>query len=83
MEQKSSGIDPDDRLIFAPVADLGSFSRAAEGPGWPRSGTTSPQVILSPPECGVLGTCRGRVRGCRRHRRAHQIRCAGSRRASV
>jgi len=33
MEQKSSSIDPNDLLIFAPVADLGGFSRAAEGPG--------------------------------------------------
>ena len=37
MEQKSSSIDPNDLLIFAPVADLGGFSRAAEGLGLSKS----------------------------------------------
>lgn len=39
MEQSlhSSSIDPNDLLIFARVADLGSFSRAAEKLSWPKS----------------------------------------------
>ena len=37
MEQYQSGIDPNDLLIFACVADLGSFSRAAEKMGLPKS----------------------------------------------
>lgn len=36
-EQSSLGIDPNDLLIFAQVADLGSFSRAAERLGLPKS----------------------------------------------
>lgn len=37
MEQYASSIDPNDLLIFAHVADLGSFSRAAERLGLPKS----------------------------------------------
>jgi len=37
MEQSKAGIDPNDLLIFAYVADLGSFSRAAEKMGLPKS----------------------------------------------
>jgi len=37
MEQKISVIDPNDLLIYAHVADLGSFSRAAEKTGLPKS----------------------------------------------
>ena len=39
MEQLNAeqGIDPNDLLIFAHVAELGSFSRAAERLGWPKS----------------------------------------------
>lgn len=37
MEQSSGAIDPNDLLIFAHVADLGSFSRAAERLGLPKS----------------------------------------------
>ncbi len=36
-EQSSSKIDPNDLLIFASVAELGSFSRAAERMGLPKS----------------------------------------------
>ncbi|MEO7231720.1 MAG: LysR family transcriptional regulator, partial [Polaromonas sp.] len=37
MEQSSTGIDPQDLLIFACVAELGSFSRAAEKMTLPKS----------------------------------------------
>lgn len=37
MEQSSTHIDPNDLLIFASVAELGSFSRAAERIGLPKS----------------------------------------------
>ncbi|MDO8449457.1 MAG: LysR family transcriptional regulator [Rhodoferax sp.] len=37
MEQSRSNIDPNDLLIFANVAELGSFSRAAEKMGLPKS----------------------------------------------
>lgn len=37
MEQSELPIDPNDLLIFARVAALGSFSRAAEQLGWPKS----------------------------------------------
>ena len=37
MEQSSANIDPNDLLIFAGVAELGSFSRAAERMGLPKS----------------------------------------------
>ncbi|WP_242473280.1 LysR family transcriptional regulator [Rhodoferax fermentans] len=37
MEQSSPHIDPNDLLVFARVADLGSFSKAAERLGWPKS----------------------------------------------
>jgi DNA-binding transcriptional LysR family regulator len=37
MEQSNSNIDPNDLLIFAHVAELGSFSRAAEKMGLPKS----------------------------------------------
>ena len=37
MEQSAQGIDPNDLLIFARVAELGSFSRAAERLALPKS----------------------------------------------
>ena len=37
MEQSNTTIDPNDLLIFASVAELGSFSRAAERLGLPKS----------------------------------------------
>ena len=37
MEQSNTNIDPNDLLIFAGVAELGSFSRAAERLGLPKS----------------------------------------------
>jgi DNA-binding transcriptional LysR family regulator len=37
MEQSTPGVDPNDLLIFAHVAELGSFSRAAERLGLPKS----------------------------------------------
>jgi len=37
MEQLATHIDPNDLLVFARVADLGSFSKAAERLGWPKS----------------------------------------------
>lgn len=37
MEQSIDRIDPNDLLVFARVAELGSFSRAAERLGWPKS----------------------------------------------
>lgn len=37
MEQSAPSIDPNDLLIFASVAELGSFSRAAERLGLPKS----------------------------------------------
>ena len=37
MEQSTANIDPNDLLVFARVADLGSFSKAAARLGWPKS----------------------------------------------
>lgn len=37
MEQSVSHIDPNDLLVFARVAELGSFSKAARRLGWPKS----------------------------------------------
>jgi DNA-binding transcriptional LysR family regulator len=37
VEQSSASIDPNDLLIFAQVADLGSFSKAADKMGLPKS----------------------------------------------
>ena len=37
MEQSTAHIDPNDLLIFASVAELGSFSRAADRMGLPKS----------------------------------------------
>ena len=37
MQQSSAGIDPNDLLIFASVAELGSFSRAAQRLALPKS----------------------------------------------
>jgi DNA-binding transcriptional LysR family regulator len=37
MEQSNTTIDPNDLLIFASVAEFGSFSRAAERMGLPKS----------------------------------------------
>lgn len=37
MKQSITRIDPNDRLVFARVAELGSFSKAAQRLGWPKS----------------------------------------------
>ncbi|HEY8905408.1 MAG TPA: LysR family transcriptional regulator, partial [Rhodoferax sp.] len=37
MEQSATNLDPNDLLVFARVADLGSFSKAAARLGWPKS----------------------------------------------
>jgi DNA-binding transcriptional LysR family regulator len=48
MEQSTTNIDPNDLMVFARVADLGSFSKAATRLGWPKSSVSRRIAQLEP-----------------------------------